>query len=92
MRQLGGSVGIATARLLKLKAYVIAHGAPEALAQTKALWLLDGIVRKQAAMLAFERLFLLFGIMLLASLPLLLPMKRGRFMRQDATRLSKYAR
>jgi DHA2 family multidrug resistance protein len=73
------------ARLAKLKAMFITHGTPEVLAPTKALWLLDGIVRKQAAMLAFERLFLVFGIMLLAALPLLLLMKRGHFMRQGAS-------
>jgi DHA2 family multidrug resistance protein len=110
MRQLGGSVGIATSatlfvqfqqsnrgellrhvsqfsdasllRLAKLKAMLIAHGTPELLAQTKALWLMDGIVRKQAAMLAFERLFLGFGLMLIIALPLLLLMKRGHFMRR----------
>ena len=66
-------------RLAKLKALVISHGAPEVLAQAKALRLLDGMVMKQATMLAFERLFLLFGVALLAALPLLLLMKRGRF-------------
>lgn len=112
MRQLGGSVGIASAatlfvqfqqanrgellrhvgqfsdvtteRLGKLKALVISHGTPEALAQSKALLLLDGMIRKQAAMLAFDRLFLLFGIMLLAATPLLLLMKRGKFSRAAA--------
>jgi DHA2 family multidrug resistance protein len=105
MRQLGGSVGIATSatlfqqfqqahradllrhvnpfsaatamRLAKLKALVIGHGTPETLAQAKALRLLDGMVMKQATMMAFERLFLLFGIALLSALPLLLLMRRG---------------
>jgi MFS transporter, DHA2 family, multidrug resistance protein len=70
-------------RLAMLKALVISHGAPEALAQAKALRLLDGMVMKQATMLAFERLFLLFGIALLSALPLLLLMKRGHFSRHD---------
>jgi len=68
-------------RLARLKALVISHGTPEVLAQAKALRLLDGMVMKQAAMLAFERLFLLFGVALLAALPLLLLMKRGHFSR-----------
>jgi DHA2 family multidrug resistance protein len=117
MRQLGGSVGIATSatlfvqfqqsnrgellrhvsqfsdvsllRLAKLKAMLISHGTPELLAQTKALWLMDGIVRKQAAMLAFERLFLGFGLMLIIALPLLLLMKRGRFMRRGHRRITE---
>ena len=70
-------------RLAKLKALVISHGAPEVLAQAKALRLLDGMVMKQATMLAFERLFLLFGVALLSALPLLLLMKRGHFSRRD---------
>jgi DHA2 family multidrug resistance protein len=70
-------------RLAKLKALVISHGTPEALAPIKALRLLDGMIMKQATMLAFERLFLLFGIALLAALPLLLLMKRGHFSRHD---------
>jgi DHA2 family multidrug resistance protein len=70
------------ARLAQLKALVISHGTPEALAQTKALRLLDGMIMKQAAMLSFERLFLLFGIALLSALPLLLLMKRGQFTRR----------
>jgi len=112
-RQLGGSVGIASAatlyaqfqqsnrgelirhvsefsaatteRLAHLKALVIAHGTPTAQAQAKALRLLDGMVAKQASMLAFERLFLLFGIALLLALPLLLLMPRGRFARGGET-------
>ena len=47
------------------------------------LRLLDGMVMKQATMLAFERLFLLFGVALLSALPLLLLMKRGHFSRRD---------
>ena len=66
-------------RLAGLKSLLIAHGTPETLVQTKALLMLDGIVRKQAAMLAFERLFLCFGIMLLLAMPLMLLMKRTRF-------------
>jgi len=74
----------AMARLAKLKAFVISHGTPEALAQAKALRLLDGMVMKQATMMAFDRLFLFFGVALLSALPLLLLMKRGQFSRPDA--------
>jgi DHA2 family multidrug resistance protein len=69
------------ARLSALKMLVVTHGTPQPLAQAKALRLLDGMVTQQAAMLAFERLFLLFGIALLAALPLLLLMARGKFSR-----------
>jgi hypothetical protein len=44
--------------------------------------LLDGMLRKQAAVLAFEHLFLAFGVMMLAALPLLLLMQRAQFTRQ----------
>jgi hypothetical protein len=63
---------------------VISHGTPEVLAQAKALRLLDGVVMKQATMMAFDRLFLFFGVALLSALPLLLLMKRGQFSRPDA--------
>jgi DHA2 family multidrug resistance protein len=76
--------GAAMARLAKLKALVISHGTPEVLAQAKALRLLDGVVMKQATMMAFDRLFLFFGVALLSALPLLLLMKRGQFSRPDA--------
>ena len=110
LRQLGGSVGIAssatlfsqfqegnrgqllhhfsqftdaaTYRLTQLQHLMQFHGDSEGVAHQKALWLLDGMLRKQAAMLAFERLFMVFGVMLLASLPLLLLMRRAQFTRQ----------
>jgi DHA2 family multidrug resistance protein len=110
LRQLGGSVGIAssatlfsefqegnrgqllhhlsqftdaaTHRLAQLEQLMRLHGNSEAVAHQKALMLLDGMLGKQAAMLAFERLFLAFGVMMLAALPLLLLMQRSRFSRQ----------
>lgn len=109
MRQLGGSVGIATTatlfahlqeknrgelllhvnqfslaareRLAQLKALAIAHGAPENLAQVKALLLMDAQVGRQAAMLSFDRLFLIYGITLICALPLLLVMKKTHLAR-----------
>ncbi|MDD5248953.1 MAG: DHA2 family efflux MFS transporter permease subunit [Rhodocyclaceae bacterium] len=74
-----------TERLRELKALVIAHGTPALVAPAKALRLLDGMVTQQAAMLAFERLFLLFGVALLAALPLLLLMSRGHLARAGDT-------
>ncbi len=74
--------GATLTRLAKLKAFVVSHETPEAMAQAKALRLLDGVIMKQATMLAFERLFLLFGVVLLSALPLLL-MQRGHFARRE---------
>ena len=110
LRQLGGSVGIAssatlfsnfqegnrgqllhhlsqfadaaTYRLGQLEHLMRFHGDSAAVAHQRALSLLDGMLRKQAAMLAFERLFLVFGVMMLAALPLLLLMRRTKFTRQ----------
>ena len=65
-------------RLAGLSSYLVAHGAPASAAREQAVALLEGQVTRQAMMISFERLFLLFGLTFLASLPLLLLMKRGR--------------
>ena len=83
LRHVNQFSGATLARMAKLKALVISHGTPEAMAQAKALRLLDGVIMKQATMLAFERLFLLFGVVLLSALPLLLLMRRGHFSRRE---------
>ena len=65
-------------RLAGLASYLVAHGTPAAVAQQKAIALLQGQVARQAMMIAFERLFLLFGLTFLIALPLLAFMKRAR--------------
>jgi DHA2 family multidrug resistance protein len=57
---------------------LVARGDLPAIAQTKAIGFLNGIVTKQAMMLSFEQLFLLFGIAFVLSLPLLLLMHRSK--------------
>jgi DHA2 family multidrug resistance protein len=57
---------------------LIASGTPPALAQTKALAVLDGLVTRQALMLSFDQLFLLFGATFVLSLPLLLLMHKSK--------------
>ncbi len=57
---------------------LMAGGTPPALAQTKALAVLDGLVTRQALMLSFEQLFLLFGACFVLSLPLLLLMHKSK--------------
>lgn len=71
------------ARLAKLKAAFIAHASPAGLADHQALLILQQQVAKQASMIAFERLFMYFGIGMLAALPLLLLMTRTHFRRQS---------
>jgi DHA2 family multidrug resistance protein len=69
-------VEVASERFAALTRTMVARGTPPALAEQKALRLLDLIVSRQATMLAFERIFLLFGMVFLLSLPLLLFMRR----------------
>ena len=66
-------------RLARLEHLMRSHGFSVQDAHGKALTLFDSLLRKQAAMLAFERLFLYFGLMMLAALPLLLLMRNNRF-------------
>jgi len=66
------------ARMAMLEHGLAAQGVPAALVQTKAVAILNGVVQKQALMLSFEQLFLLFGVVFLLALPLLLLMHRGR--------------
>ena len=69
-------------RLVKLKALFVSHGVPSMLAEKKALALLNQQLGRQAAMLSYDRLFICFGIALLAALPLLLLMRRTHFLRR----------
>lgn len=84
LRHLDRFSALASERLLHLKSLLLQHGTPAALAEKKALLLLNQQVGKQAMMLSFERLFLYFGIAMLAATPLLLLMQRTRFSRKGA--------
>ncbi|HZE93503.1 MAG TPA: hypothetical protein VEZ49_02265, partial [Gemmatimonadales bacterium] len=65
-------------RLAAITQALIGRGELPALAQTKAIGFLNGIVTRQALMLSFEQLFLLFGMVFVLSLPLLLLMHRSK--------------
>ncbi len=65
-------------RLAMITQALIGRGELPALAQTKAIGFLNGVVTRQAMMLSFEQLFLLFGSAFVLSLPLLLLMHRSR--------------
>jgi DHA2 family multidrug resistance protein len=65
-------------RVWQIQTALLAKGTPPALVQDKALRLLDAAVRKQALMLSFEQLFLLFGGAFMISLPVLLFMHRPK--------------
>ncbi len=65
-------------RIAAITQTLIGRGELPALAQTKAIGFVNGIVTRQAMMLSFEQLFLLFGAAFVLSLPLLLLMHRSR--------------
>src|SRR5438034_486911 len=90
MRQLGGSVGIAISATL-VQRFAAIHRADlianvtqyndvarERIAGSKALAVVDIQVTRQALMLSFEQLFLLFGACFVLSLPLLLLMHKSK--------------
>jgi DHA2 family multidrug resistance protein len=65
-------------RIAAITQALVGRGDVPAIAQTKAIGFVNGIVTKQAMMLSFEQLFLLFGIAFVLSLPLLLLMHRSK--------------
>ena len=67
-------------RIAMISNALIARGDVPAIAQTKAIGFLNGIVTREAMMLSFEQLFLLFGSAFVLSLPLLLLMHRNKGM------------
>jgi DHA2 family multidrug resistance protein len=71
---------IARARLDGITAMLLSQGTPSGLVQSKALAVVNAQVTKQAMMLSFEHLFLLFGAAFVLSLPLLLLMHKSRGM------------
>lgn len=75
---------LAHERLLHIKAMLAQHGAAAVVIEKKALLILNQQIAKQGMMLSFERLFLYFGIAMLAATPLLLLMRRTHFNRQAA--------
>src|SRR6266436_5716037 len=71
---------VARERLSAIVTRLIATGTPAPLANAKALAIVDGQVTRQALMLSFEQLFLLFGACFVLSLPLLLLMHKSKGM------------
>src|SRR4029079_10637906 len=71
-------------RLASMTNFFVARGALPAVAEQHAIALLDAQVTRQALMLSFERLFLLFGFGFVVAMPLLLLMRKGRGFRGGA--------
>src|SRR5439155_2318899 len=68
------------ARLAAIQQGLITQGTPLSQAPQKALMVLNGLVTRQALMLSFDQLFLLFGSCFVLSLPLLLLMHKSKGM------------
>lgn len=74
-----GAYDPATLERLNLLTHgMLAHGSDVAIAKQQALMVLDRQISAQASVLAFSRLYLLSGILLVAALPLLLIWRTGR--------------
>ena len=65
-------------RMALLTHGLLAQGVPPNLVETKAVAILNGMVTRQALMLSFEQLFLLFGMAFVLALPLLLLMHTNK--------------
>ena len=73
---LAGNNDLALERLALLKSRLLSLGTPDFLAELKAKALLNMQVVKQAQMLSFSQLFLMFGLGMLLVMPLLSLMKK----------------
>ena len=72
-------------RIVAISQALIARGTLPGVAEQQAIAILNGQVTRQALMLSFERLFLLFGVGILFATPLLLLMHRPRGNRPGGT-------
>jgi DHA2 family multidrug resistance protein len=74
-----GAIDVASqARLDMITRGLMAHGINPLVAKQQALFILDRQISAQASVLAFSKIYLLNGIILLCALPLLLFWKTGR--------------
>ncbi len=65
-------------RVASTTRWLHARGELETVARTKAVGLIAGEVQRQATMLAFEKIFLLFGLLFLIAIPMIMTL-RWRF-------------
>jgi DHA2 family multidrug resistance protein len=74
----------ATARIDAITARFLSLGNTAEIAKLKAMQLVDLTVRRQASVVAFEKIFLIMGIAFVLALPLLLLFKTGRIRGSEA--------
>jgi DHA2 family multidrug resistance protein len=68
----------AVGRLAGIKAMLMAKGYDAVSADGTALRMLDGLIRRQAMVLSFEKLFYLAGILFLFIIPLIFVLRRPK--------------
>lgn len=66
------------ARLAQIAGGMVAHGTNPAMAQQQALMVMDRMVGAQASVLAFSKIYMLSGLALCCSLPLMLLWRHGK--------------
>lgn len=66
-------------RLATYKMQYMLHGSTEFIAKSQAFATLNAVVSQQATMVAYSKLYILFGVVLAIALPLLLIMRHNRF-------------
>jgi DHA2 family multidrug resistance protein len=66
---------VTVARIEGLTQWMKAHGEAEFVARAKALGQIAGAVQRQATMLAFEKIFLLFGLLFLIAIPMIMTLR-----------------
>jgi DHA2 family multidrug resistance protein len=76
--QLSAYSTVAQSRLASITQGLMAKGMDAGSAHRAALRAIDGQILLQANVLAFEKIYLISGLVLLAALPLLLLFKHGR--------------
>ena len=72
-----GATSVARQRLSQLTAGMIAKGADAVTAQKEALRLMDGIITRQAAVLAYNHVFVLVSSLFFLGFPLVFLLRRG---------------
>jgi DHA2 family multidrug resistance protein len=72
-----GSTTVASQRLSQLTAGMMAQGSDAFTARTQAMRVLDGIISRQAAVLAYNHVFVLVSSLFFLGFPLVFLLRRG---------------
>jgi DHA2 family multidrug resistance protein len=73
-----GASAVARQRIAQLTASMVAKGADAVTAKAQAMRVLDGIISRQAAVLAYDHVFVLVSSLFFLGFPLVFLLRRGR--------------